>query len=440
MNFIVKAYRYLPIKKGNTNTNGFTLLELIGVLVVIAILTAAVLPSTIDLIQVQRSVNEGGKLPQVAEALKRGMLREQVFPIYQNGNSEPTGDNDGYWWNLASRHGGGSANEVRYPLGVRPGSDNTRKLYFAQPSWGDDTLDFALGNGVSFSAITGSGFGKLEPDDPTNTSTGWISPEKPYELRLLLLSTTGTDLPLPDTLSTARFDALWDDWSIGSNGNPATGGWISYGLNEADWKGRATELNVQRIDLREWLSTVVIENRRAIQEGPGDGFDSAGYSDLSGNWVADSLYAYVENLVDCEALIMKSSVGSSGSPPVDLVNIDEVILLRRGKYILDDRSPINTSDKPSIVVIGDKFETDGSSAIIQSPTEISFELTLTDRPETLDIDGWNNDNFYIQERYFLPGQELRLKEPWSGNQDEVGIFVIEEGFSTLRFDGRQWEY
>ena len=61
MNFIVKAHNYLRIKKGNTNTSGFTLLELIGVMVVIAILTAAVLPSTIDLIQVQRSVNEGGK-------------------------------------------------------------------------------------------------------------------------------------------------------------------------------------------------------------------------------------------------------------------------------------------------------------------------------------------------------------------------------------------
>ena len=89
-------------------------------------------------------------------------------------------------------------------------------------------------------------------------------------------------------------------------------------------------------------------------------------------------------------------------------------------------------DPPNLLVMSasarveDKFETDGSGAIIQSPTEISFELTLTERPETLDIGGWNNDNFYIQERYFLPGQELRLKEPWSGNQDEVGIFIIDE--------------
>ncbi|MGB0409557.1 MAG: type II secretion system protein, partial [Opitutales bacterium] len=74
--------------------SGFTLLELIGVMVVIAILTAAALPSAVDLIQVQRSVNEGAELPKIAEALKRGMLREQVFPLYENDSSVATGGNE----------------------------------------------------------------------------------------------------------------------------------------------------------------------------------------------------------------------------------------------------------------------------------------------------------------------------------------------------------
>ena len=87
--------------------SGFTLLELIGVMAVIAILAAAVLPGAIDLIRTQRAVNEGEVLPKIAEALKRGMLREQVFPIYENDPSIPTEGNDAYWWNLAARHGGG---------------------------------------------------------------------------------------------------------------------------------------------------------------------------------------------------------------------------------------------------------------------------------------------------------------------------------------------
>ena len=53
--------------------SGFTLLELIGVMAVIAILAAAVLPGAIDLIRTQRAVNEGEVLPKIAEALKRGM-------------------------------------------------------------------------------------------------------------------------------------------------------------------------------------------------------------------------------------------------------------------------------------------------------------------------------------------------------------------------------
>jgi type II secretory pathway pseudopilin PulG len=47
---------------------------------VIAILAAAVLPGAIDLIRTQRIVKEGAVLPKIAEALKRGMLREQIFP------------------------------------------------------------------------------------------------------------------------------------------------------------------------------------------------------------------------------------------------------------------------------------------------------------------------------------------------------------------------
>ena len=107
---------------------GFTLLELIGVMAVIAILAAAVLPGAIDLIRTQRAVKEGEVLPKIADALQRGMLREQVFPIYENDADELTEGNDAYWWNLAARHGGGSANELRYPLGIRPGSEVTRKL------------------------------------------------------------------------------------------------------------------------------------------------------------------------------------------------------------------------------------------------------------------------------------------------------------------------
>ena len=177
--------------------SGFTLLELIGVMAVIAILAAAVLPGAIDLIRTQRAVKEGEVLPKIAEALKRGMLREQIFPIYENDADELTEGNDAYWWNLAARHGGGSANELRYPLGIRAGSTATRKLYFAEANWGDDSFDGFIGNGTPFNYITDVGPAKSSE----NAVDGWVYPNDPTELRLLLISTTNPDLPLPNTLN-----------------------------------------------------------------------------------------------------------------------------------------------------------------------------------------------------------------------------------------------
>ena len=63
------------------------------------------LPGAIDLIRTQRAVEEGELLPKIAEALKRGMLREQVFPVYENNADELTEGNKAFggillptWW------------------------------------------------------------------------------------------------------------------------------------------------------------------------------------------------------------------------------------------------------------------------------------------------------------------------------------------------------
>ena len=312
MSFIFKR-NILPMPRVQKSKRaGFTLLELIGVMVVISILLAVALPSAIDLIQVQRSVNERAELPKIAEALKRGMLREQLFPIYENDASKATDGSEAsevYWWNLAARHGGGSANEVRYPLGVRPGSDNTRHLYLADASWSGSTFfDIVSGNQLN-----------------------WIQdPRDPSELRLLLLSTTSSGLQLPNTLTRVQFDNLWNDWAVGSDGNPATGSWNSYGLGN-DWEGRAVELNVERIDLREWLCTVVIENRRAIEEASGAEFEDLD-PQLSGtmltdNW--DSVYAYTVNKNGAEVVLSTQEATNGNGNTVTQVN--RVVLSKRGR-------------------------------------------------------------------------------------------------------------
>lgn len=440
MTFILKSQprRTEPSRPGSrSRRSGFTLLELIGVMVVIAILAAAVLPSTIDLIQVQRSVNEGAELPKIAEALKRGILREQGFPEDQNAATVATDGNAAnaaFWWNLAARHGGGSANTVRYPLGARPGSDNTRKLYFAEPAWA----------GQGFFEVTGDG-------------AGWLSdPQDPKKLRLLLVSTSSSDLPLPDSLSTTQFDAFWDDWAIGNDGDPATpatGAWANYGLSAAAWTGRAPELNVQRIDLRDWVSTVVIENRRAIENEIGSSFDNSDVSsgNLSGNWARGSVYAYTENVVGAEVILQTSDVSDGNDPPSIITRVDGVVLTKRGR-VTDESNGVN------IVIGGSKVTTAPGPPIVttSTPTQVPIPLALTPRaPIALlnpnydpndasggvsfaPLNGWDISDAYKQTRYFLPRQELLLGEPWGAS--EVGIFTIDKPFSTLRFDGLQWQH
>jgi prepilin-type N-terminal cleavage/methylation domain-containing protein len=428
MSFIFKKNILPMLRVQKSKRAGFTLLELIGVMVVISILLAVALPSAIDLIQVQRSVNERAELPKIAEALKRGMLREQVFPIYENDAYELTAGNDDYWWNLAARHGGGSANTVRYPLGARPGSDNTRHLYLADASWSGSTFfDIVSGNQLN-----------------------WIQdPRDPSELRLLLLSTTSSGLPLPNTLTRVQFDNLWNDWAVGSDGNPATGSWNSYGLGN-DWEGRAVELNVERIDLREWLCTVVIENRRAIEEASGAEFEDLD-PQLSGtmltdNW--DSVYAYTVNQNGAEVVLSTQEATNGNGNTVTQVN--RVVLSKRGRITNETLAGPASGLFDAIIVEGSKTTTSGTPPVSASaPATATIQLTLTARaPMALlnpndstnpsPLTGWSNADDYIQNRYFLTSQELLLGEPW--NQTEIGIFTITEPFSTLRFDGLQWHY
>jgi len=471
-----------PLAKRLTRT-GFTLIEMIGVMVVISILFAAAVPSVVNLIRTQRSVDDRAALPKIAAALKLGMLREQRFPLDMNASTAGTAADADYWWNLATRHGAGSANEARYPLGTIPGEANTRKLYFAKASWG----------GQSFFEITGDG------------STWLADPLDPQELRLLLVSTTNPDLPLADVLTNTQFNAFWDDWAVGSDGNPASGSnpasgnWANYGLNQVDWKGRAAELNVQRIDLRDWLCTVVIENRRAIAEASGADLSSALTSAL-GFWDRGSVSVSSTNLQDAEFIIQARDTfeDANGKDPYGRTFIDYRSEDLNGNGVFNDG--INTpyldeaKDEIDYNRDGDKLDNDvsedlDSDGFFDHPAQIytyveavmhtqrgrridvtqdatvtisgrrSFDsqpeqsitatLALTNRaplallfaPSTdspLTLSGWGNADDPIQNRYFLKSQELLLGEPWTFA--EVGIFTITENFSTLRFDGLQWHY
>mgnify|MGYP001486106268 CR=1 FL=1 len=469
--------------------SGFTLIELIGVMVIIAILSAAVLPTAIDIIRVQRAVDEAAELPKAAEALRRGILVEQIFPLYQNDSLVETGDNNYYWWNLASRHGGGSANELRYPIGIRPspGTIPTRMLYFAESTWA----------GNSFFDITGDG-------------SGWLIDEQnPTELRLLLVSTTNPDLSLPGILDPNSFNNLWENWAVGSDGNPTTGdnSWGDYGLDPSEWRGRAAELNLQRIDLRDLLCTVVIENRLAVEEASSANL-STGLTSALGFWDRGSVSVTTTNLQDAKFILQSrettedenrntildagEDVDNNGfldrsedlngngtldqfldettnnydyngngiidptpySEDIDIDGffdhpaqvysyVDSVIQVERGRRI-DGNQPA------TVIVSGQRSFQMPINQSITMPLALTNLAPLglvnpyadpnvpnNQEPSLKSLNG-SASNDWSENRYFLRRQEILLGDPWS--QAEVGIFTIIKPFSTLRFDGGKWTY
>ncbi|PDH28797.1 MAG: hypothetical protein CNE95_05965 [Puniceicoccaceae bacterium MED-G30] len=422
-------------------SQAFTLLELIGVLTIISILLAAAAPLTVDLIRTQQQAADDKYLPLIAAALKQGVLNEQLFPLDDNTFSNiqdaaPAGQADNRsWWQLAARYGAGSAREIRFPEGAlfsasgraigRGGQDgidiNPRRLYLAAPNWSGQTFYETTGNGSNWLA---------DENDPT-------------ELRMLLLSTTNPDLPLPADLSLTQFEAFWSNWSVGSDGNPGRQ-FSEYGLSEANWSGRAAELNLERIDLRGLLCRVVIENRRYIDPQ----FDASNelrteFNVALGTYLADPLPALGSfNLNGAQASLKLGSVSTSNGQ--DLVDVVGLYLLQPG-YPINEEEPagfqvtgvqLSPSGDP-VTTTPQKFDIYNESDADSSRAQIALINPLSNAVVQI-LDGWENTDDPIQDRFFLKTQELLLEEPWSG--EEVGIFIINENYSTLRFDGLKWIY
>ncbi len=401
---------------------GFTLLELIGVMLVIAILAAAVAPVAVQLIQYQRQVSEEAFLPVIGDALKRAILREQHFPMSSSSASAAAVPAE-VWWKMAARHGAGGEFEIRYSRPSSASDNSERRVYLAQPDWGGKSFFEVTANG-------GSGVGR-----------DWLdNPRDPIELRLLIFSTMNLDLPLPASLTSGEFNKFWDEWSVGLNGGPGVGELADYGLSAA-WAGRAAELNIERIDLRELLCQVVIENRlhaSAFYDADGDLRRSIPLTTPQ-IFLADPLPVLgTHNLQGARLqLEMDFTAGDPvAAPPVeDQVSVTGILILQSGRRI-DEESAAE-------IRLAGRL-TNGETVFIQQPLDDSsderapIDLLDPNAANGIGMDGWAVADDSVQERYFLRSQELLLGLPANG--EVAGVFVIDKSFQTLRFDGLKWGY
>jgi len=422
---------YQQIAGQRRPNSAFTLFELIGVLAIISIILAMVAPMTLQMLKLQRQQADKAALPEIAQALKLAMLREQSFP-------DASTDTDLLFWStMAARHGAGSANEIRY-------SDNQqsveRRLYFAGP-----TVDTAFAGNSFFDIVSGA----VPPGE-------WLADfDDPRELRLLLLSTINPDLPLPSTLSTAEFDAIWESWS-NAPGAPTASDVGSFGLTAA-WEGRAGELNIERIDLRDFLCQVAIENAYyadGFYDSSGQlkgSFSASDFGFSSGSdYLRDSVQIGTENLAGAKVALnlVNSSIVTEtldpGPPPVTIAYeatrldaTDTVLVLNAGR-VIDETSNANIRIRLQTVDVSGPVSSiaytftvyDASATNSRAPIDLIHPSGGTNHPLSF------TDRY--SKRYFLSGQTLLLGIPW--NNSVAGTVPITDNQSTLRFDGLSWHY
>jgi type II secretory pathway pseudopilin PulG len=209
---------------------GYTLIEVVGVMAVIAILVAIMAPSMIQRIDRAAQERDAADLKTISDALVQGILRNQTVP------SETT------WVQVV-------ANELaQAPNHISANARGRQRVYLIDPS-----LRLGAPNGTL---------------PYTQTTNGSIRPASP---RLMILSSLSATVPVASGMPTqAQFNNIW---------NAAEGtvpeGWTS-------WGGRADDLNVERVNLDPLFHRLILNN--VDQNGtPSVSLDGSGLIAVSTN-------------------------------------------------------------------------------------------------------------------------------------------------------------
>jgi prepilin-type N-terminal cleavage/methylation domain-containing protein len=202
----------------------FTLLEMIGVMAVLSILAAVLLPNTIRKITAAHAGREEQNLEVLAQGFRGYVASHQTVP---GGAS---------WEAALAQTTGLNLHEVRY---VTPADTNSARIYLVHPGFTPSTgLDpvFTLASGGAAA--------------PTNA-------------RVLILSTTKSTLTLPVTSGKApdtpahrtAFENIWN-WNFDPATQSPPEGW------PAEWTHNGEYLHLVRLNLAPLFHHVTFSNTR----------------------------------------------------------------------------------------------------------------------------------------------------------------------------------
>ena len=186
----------------------YSLLELVGVLAILAILVAALVPPLIRKIDQAAWSKETADLSTMADALQQSVLRSKTIPTYTGIPAA-------------------IANELALPLSA---ITNTPRRY---------TRAFLVDADLRIN-------GAVLPY--TQTVSTAIS--QPVKARLMIISSQALALPVASGIPSAT--AFSDIWDAAENTKPAS--WTN-------WAGKGRDLRIQRINLEPTFHRLVLVNR-----------------------------------------------------------------------------------------------------------------------------------------------------------------------------------
>lgn len=220
-----------PSRRFPSSGAGFSLIEMVGVLAIMAIVAAMLTPNLAQRVSRMNETKEEQALATIGEALQRYVSMNQVIP----------GAND--WASSAASIAGLTPNEVQYSI---PTDTSTARVYLIHPGFAPAT---------SSSGVFGS---PLWTQGTTGTSAV-------TNARVMILGVHKRGLTLPVSsgaaTSATAFDNIWN-W----NNNPATdappSGWPT------TWNGNGEYLHVVRLNYTPLFLHVTFSNTQYPTEAP----------------------------------------------------------------------------------------------------------------------------------------------------------------------------